>query len=266
MRNEWSRFLALIESGEQKVLIPAYRDMSPYDLPEEFRTLQALDMSRLGFMQDLIRGIKKFSAQKPLQVRQIPHLPYAPRVLFLENREWKNAESYCEAHSRSGTGKRARRMSASSWQSCRPATRPTCESHAAALAKNNTYRLALRYADAALKAELESYAQQQEDNYSKTEAQHRPPSTIRTWINRIRRNPLPLFLIAAVLCIALIVYSNGACRPSKKLNRAMALIDAGGMIRHTRWLESLGKDELIADSRYQRAVALSPRREISQRR
>ena len=33
--------------------------MSPYDLPEEFSHLQALDMSRLGFMQDLIRGIKK---------------------------------------------------------------------------------------------------------------------------------------------------------------------------------------------------------------
>ena len=59
VRNEWSRFLALIKNGEQKVLIPAYRDMSPYDLPEEFSHLQALDMSRLGFMQDLIRGIKK---------------------------------------------------------------------------------------------------------------------------------------------------------------------------------------------------------------
>lgn len=60
VKNEWSRFLALVkESGGKKVLIPAFRDMDPYDLPDEFSHLQAQDMSKLGFMQDLIRGIKK---------------------------------------------------------------------------------------------------------------------------------------------------------------------------------------------------------------
>ena len=59
VKNEWSRFLALIKSGKKKMLIPAYRDMNPYDLPEEFSHLQAQDMSKLGFMQDLIHAIKK---------------------------------------------------------------------------------------------------------------------------------------------------------------------------------------------------------------
>ena len=59
VKNEWSRFLALIKNGSKKILIPAYRDMDPYDLPEEFSHLQAQDMSKLGFMQDLVRGIKK---------------------------------------------------------------------------------------------------------------------------------------------------------------------------------------------------------------
>ena len=60
VRNEWSRYLSLVkQSGGKKVLIPAYRDMDPYDLPEDFSHLQALDMSKLGFMLDLIRGIKK---------------------------------------------------------------------------------------------------------------------------------------------------------------------------------------------------------------
>lgn len=59
VKNEWSRFLALIKNGAKKTLIPAYRDMDPYDLPEEFSHLQAQDMSKLGFMQDLIRGIRK---------------------------------------------------------------------------------------------------------------------------------------------------------------------------------------------------------------
>lgn len=63
VKNEWSRFLALTKKDGSKVLIPAYRDMDPYDLPEEFSHLQAQDMSKLGFMQDLIRGIKKILAK-----------------------------------------------------------------------------------------------------------------------------------------------------------------------------------------------------------
>jgi len=59
IKNEWSRYLSLIKNGAKKVLIPAYKDMDPYDLPDEFSHLQAQDMSKLGFMQDLIRGIKK---------------------------------------------------------------------------------------------------------------------------------------------------------------------------------------------------------------
>jgi tetratricopeptide (TPR) repeat protein len=64
VKNEWNRYLALIKGGAKKVLIPAYRDMDPYNLPEEFSHLQAQDMSKLGFMQDLIRGTKKiFSSE-----------------------------------------------------------------------------------------------------------------------------------------------------------------------------------------------------------
>lgn len=62
VKNEWSRYLALIKSGAKKMIIPAYKDMDPYDLPEEFSHLQAQDMAKLGFMQDLIRGIKKITA------------------------------------------------------------------------------------------------------------------------------------------------------------------------------------------------------------
>lgn len=64
VKNEWSRYLTLVQqSNGKKVLIPAYKDMDPYDLPEEFSHLQAQDMSKLGFMQDLIRGIKKIKQQ-----------------------------------------------------------------------------------------------------------------------------------------------------------------------------------------------------------
>ena len=33
--------------------------MDAYDLPEEFAHLQAQDMSKIGFINDVVRGIKK---------------------------------------------------------------------------------------------------------------------------------------------------------------------------------------------------------------
>lgn len=107
VKNEWSRYLALIKKGEKKMLIPAYRDMDPYDLPEEFSHLQAQDMSKLGFMQDLIRGIKKivsnddqkFSAVdiSTPKVDNAAIVPLLERVfLFLEDGKWQDADIYCE--------------------------------------------------------------------------------------------------------------------------------------------------------------------------
>jgi hypothetical protein len=59
VKNEWSRYLALVNGGEAKTLIPAFKGMKADGLPEELRHLQAQDLSELGFMQDLLRGIEK---------------------------------------------------------------------------------------------------------------------------------------------------------------------------------------------------------------
>ncbi len=108
VKNEWSRYLALIKNGAKKVLIPAYRDMDPYDLPEEFSHLQAQDMSKLGFMQDLIRGIKKLteSDTSKSSVKETVVLntgadtkiePLLKRAfMYLEDGSWGEADAYCE--------------------------------------------------------------------------------------------------------------------------------------------------------------------------
>lgn len=107
VKNEWSRYLALIKNGAKKMLIPAYRDMDPYDLPEEFSHLQAQDMSKLGFMQDMIRGIKKIISvdePKPAVKETVvvnnagaDTSPMLERVfLFLEDGRWQDANIYCE--------------------------------------------------------------------------------------------------------------------------------------------------------------------------
>ena len=59
VKNEWSRFLALIASGQKKHLIPCYKGVDAYDMPKEFAHLQGQDMGKLGAVQDLVRGVEK---------------------------------------------------------------------------------------------------------------------------------------------------------------------------------------------------------------
>lgn len=107
VKNEWSRFLALIRDGKKKILIPAYRDMDPYDLPEEFSHLQAQDMSKLGFMQDLIRGIKKLVGVEKKPQMELEGEPsrniqndieplLIRTAMFLEDENWEKADEYAE--------------------------------------------------------------------------------------------------------------------------------------------------------------------------
>ena len=106
VKNEWSRYLSLIKKGAKKTLIPAYKDMDPYDLPEEFSHLQAQDMGKLGFMQDLIRGVKKIISGSIIEGTQenltsinpiadtVPLLRRA--FICLEGGNWKKADELLE--------------------------------------------------------------------------------------------------------------------------------------------------------------------------
>ena len=72
VRNEWSRYLSIMHDKKDRAIIPAYKDMDPYDLPEELSMFQSQDMSKLGFMQDLIRGIKKIGSETSEKVSEKP--------------------------------------------------------------------------------------------------------------------------------------------------------------------------------------------------
>ena len=107
VKNEWSRFLSLMKTDRSKLLIPCYRDMDPYDLPEEFAHLQAQDMGKIGFINDLTRGIRKVCGAKTeakAPVRETVVVGAAANVapllkrafLFLEDGEWDEADAYCE--------------------------------------------------------------------------------------------------------------------------------------------------------------------------
>jgi len=105
VKNEWARFLAQIKNGADKILIPAYKDMDPYDLPEEFSNLQAQDMSKLGFMQDLIRGVKKITQKDKkenvvIQVADKGHNDAENMVkrayIVLEDGDFQSANDFAE--------------------------------------------------------------------------------------------------------------------------------------------------------------------------
>ncbi len=100
VKNEWSRFLKIVKKDRSKLLIPCYRDMDPYYLPEEFAHLQAQDMSKIGFIQDIIHGIEKVIPKEgnmdfSKNAGQIA--PLLKRVfMFLEDGDWRSADEYCE--------------------------------------------------------------------------------------------------------------------------------------------------------------------------
>jgi hypothetical protein len=107
VKNEWSRFLALAKKDKSRLLIPCYKDMDAYDLPEELSFLQSQDMSKIGFVQDLLRGVKKvLEAAKPEptagQTAPAQRAHAAPTVeslykrglLFLEDLDFEQADEY----------------------------------------------------------------------------------------------------------------------------------------------------------------------------
>lgn len=111
VKNEWSRYLAMMRKDKNKLLIPCYRDMDAYDLPEALSVLMSYDMGRIGFIQDLIRGVNKVldagkTEKKPAETKASASAANSnggdvetllKRVfMFLEDKDWDEADTYCE--------------------------------------------------------------------------------------------------------------------------------------------------------------------------
>ena len=107
VKNEWSRFLHMMQSDRTKKLIPCFKGLDAYDIPKEFKGLQAQDMGKLGWLQDLVRGVEKIlggsQSAKPAEAVTSGNYSNATvdsllkRVfMFLEDENWKEADAYCE--------------------------------------------------------------------------------------------------------------------------------------------------------------------------
>lgn len=164
VKNEWSRFLKIMKKDRSKVLIPCYKDMDAYELPEEFAHLQAQDMSKIGFINDVVRGIKKvLSASKPKETKKetvvvntnsATTAPLLQRVfMFLEDGNWNSADEYCEKvldlepqNALAYVGKLMVELRVKTQQSLSDCEEP--------FDNHNYYQKAMRFADDTLKASL----------------------------------------------------------------------------------------------------------------
>ena len=82
--------------------------MDAYDLPEEFAHLQAQDMGKIGFINDVVRGIRKVTSPASALLNEYKAEPKETfggieisslldrAFLFLEDCEWDSADEYCE--------------------------------------------------------------------------------------------------------------------------------------------------------------------------
>ncbi|MCL2087195.1 MAG: TIR domain-containing protein [Oscillospiraceae bacterium] len=107
VKNEWSRFLTLMKKERSKLLIPCYRDMDAYDIPDELSMYQSQDMGKIGFIQDLIHGVKKVlnadrkadNLSQNIDTLVKPAVPGIESLMkrayfFLEDEDWEQAFVY----------------------------------------------------------------------------------------------------------------------------------------------------------------------------
>ena len=167
VKNEWSRYLKLMSNDRSKTLIPCFRDMDAYDLPDEFSHLQAQDMSKIGFINDVVRGIKKLIAPAKEQPSNTVVVdsnsasvniePLLKRMfMFLEDGEWQRADDFAEQvlnqnpeNAYAYLGKLMAELKVHNQDDLAKLETPFDE--------NDNYKKAIRYADEELRGKLNSY-------------------------------------------------------------------------------------------------------------
>ncbi len=167
VRNEWSRYLKMMKEDRSKLLIPCYKDMDAYDLPEDFSHLQARDMSKIGFINDLVRGIKKVvgtDGPKNVSVKETVVAAGNTNTssllerafMFLEDGDFNSAEEYCEKVldiepkcAQAYLGKLMAELRVRTCEGLKDCAEP--------FDTNNNYQKAIRFADDKLKEALAGY-------------------------------------------------------------------------------------------------------------
>jgi len=260
VKNEWSRYLKLLKNDRSKMLIPCYRDMDAYELPEEFSHLQAQDMSKIGFMQDVIRGIKKVTARE--ENNNQPSKPQSSKTtdsnvesllkrafMFVEDGDFETAEKYCEkvldSEPENTDAYLCKLMIAK-----KVTTKEKLKECDTPLEQDSNYLRILRTGDEKLVNELKKYNEETKEHYNET---------TRKKNARKRNRRIVSLILIVVLIIAAVVVWKTIVSPMMKYEDAKALLDDGKYDEAIAVLEELGDYEdskqLITECTYLKAIS-----------
>ncbi len=175
VRNEWSRFIKIMERDHDKYLIPCYKDMDAYDLPMEMASFQAQDMGKIGFLQDLLYGIDKLFGKtaRPVKVEEKPTAVIQNGVnysalleraqILIEDGDTKKADSLLEKVLNNDP-KNAKAYFYKLLIDLNVKSADELNNFTRRISDEPNYIKAYRYADAAMKAELDGYSSRIEEN------------------------------------------------------------------------------------------------------
>ena len=162
VRNEWGRFLKLMETDKNKHLIPCFKGIDAYDLPKEFAKLQAQDMGKVGAVQDLLRGVDKLITPAAVTTTKVQTADVTELLNLgneaLENGEWETAANRFDlalmADPKCAEAHLGRLMADRKWKKQTDLAKSWIK-----LEKFSRFREAMTYASDALKQELDEYSE-----------------------------------------------------------------------------------------------------------
>lgn len=186
VKNEWSRYLKIIKKDREKLLIPCYRDMDAYELPDEFAHLQAQDMSKIGFINDIVRGIKKVvkknepklaPVSEPVAaaetVAKTTENPFLDRAfIFIEDGDFKSGDEYLEKVL-DADPRCARAYLGKLMVDLKVSSRRKIASAKTSFEENINYKRLIRFGDDELIDEINEYLEEVKYNLAKREEEAR---------------------------------------------------------------------------------------------
>ncbi len=105
VKNEWSRYISMMADDSSKHLIPCFKNLDAYDIPKEFKNLQALDMGEVTFFKNLTDNVERFIPKETkVTMEEIYSEGNTTSVdsllkrafMFLEDGIWNKADEYAE--------------------------------------------------------------------------------------------------------------------------------------------------------------------------
>lgn len=107
VKNEWSRYISMMADDSSKHLIPCFKNLDAYDIPKEFKNLQALDMGEVTFFKNLTDNVERIIPKQTTEQPKVVEIQSDSNsatvdsllkraFMFLEEGSWDKADEYCE--------------------------------------------------------------------------------------------------------------------------------------------------------------------------